>query len=210
MSVIVLVHSDSDSLRLVLERLRLQTVAHMLECVLVTPSHEIAANLSDDLHEMADIQIAPMNPTDSLGVAKAAGVLAATAPVVVFLEDHSLPGSAWAESLMKACERSACAAAAPVVQNANPGTGASWGCFLVYYGQYAFARPQHELKHLPGMHSCYRRGLLLEYGSRLSDLLESELVLHQDLLARGFKLYQCIFRSKLAVDSIRSWPSIPS
>jgi len=197
MSVIVIVYSDSANLRLVLERLQLQSVADELECVFVASDREIAEKVSKNLRKMARIEIAHMNTSESLGIAKAAGVYAATAPLVVFLEDHSVPGSKWAESLLKTCEESRFAAVGPVVQNANPETGASWGCFLVYYGQYAFVRPRHDLRHLPAMHTCYRRELLLEYGDRLPELLESELLLHQDLLARKFQLHQepsaCIY-----------------
>jgi glycosyltransferase involved in cell wall biosynthesis len=190
MSVIIIVYAYSASLRLVLEHLRLQTVAGVLECILVVSCRETAQKISNDLREMAAVQIALMNPAESIGFAKAAGVLAATAPLVVFLEDHSVPGSQWAESLLKASEGSEFAAIGAVVQNANPATGASWGCFLVYYGQYAFVRPRRDLKHLPAMHSCYRRDVLLDYGPRLPELLESESLLHQDLLARNFQLRQ--------------------
>ena len=190
MSVVIVAYSDSVSLRLALQRLQLQTVASELECVLVTTCDKIAADLGSVLQGLASIQTLVMTPIESAGRAKAAGVFAATAALVAFLEDHSFPERAWAESLIKAHHRSPFAVVAPVIRNANPATCASWGCFLVYYGQYMVARPQPELKHLPANHSCYRRSLLLEYGQRLPDLLEAEFVLHQDLLARGFKLSQ--------------------
>ncbi len=107
-----------------------------------------------------------------------------------FLEDHSYPDPLWAESLIRAHENGEFAAVGPVILNANPSTGASWGCFLVYYGHYMWARPQEQLEHLPANHSCYRRGLLLDYGQRLPGLLEAEIVIHHDLLARGYRLFQ--------------------
>jgi len=189
MSVVIIAYNDSASLRLVFERLQLQTVAQMLECVLVTADSETADVLRRNLHGLAGIQTVVMSTIGSAGCAKAAGIAAATAPLVAFLEDHSLPEDNWAESLMKAHE-SDLAAVGPLVQNANPETGASWGCFLVYYGHYMFVRPTNALNHLPANHSCYRRHLLLEYGSRLPDLLEAEFVLHEDLLARGLRIFQ--------------------
>jgi GT2 family glycosyltransferase len=192
MSIVLVVYGESHSLRLVLDRLRLQTAAPVLECVLVATSKEKPAILSQAgaLSGLAAIKVMEMNTIESAGRAKAAGIAAASAPLVALLEDHSLPESDWAELLIRAHETSDYAAVAPVIKNANPGTAASWGCFLVYYGQDMFARSQDELKHLPGNHSCYRRNILLEYKSRLPDLLEAEFVLHQDLRTRGFRLFQ--------------------
>ncbi len=190
MSVVIVAYSDSASLRLVLQRLQLQTAAQMLECVLVTEDSASADDLRPCLHGLAGIRTVVMSAIESAGCAKAAGIAAATAPLVAFLEDHSLPDNNWAESLMKAHETNEFAAVGPLVQNANPETAASWGCFLVYYGPYMFVRSTHQSNHLPANHSCYKRHLLLEYGSRLPDLLEAEFVLHEDLLARGLRIFQ--------------------
>jgi hypothetical protein len=109
---------------------------------------------------------------------------------VAFLEDHSFPEKTCAENLIEAHRRDDFAVVGPVMGNANPISGVSWGCFLVYYGAYMWARPANEVRHLPGNQSCYRRDLLLEYGSRLADVLEAEAVLHEDLLAKGHRLGQ--------------------
>jgi hypothetical protein len=77
-----------------------------------------------------------------------------------------------------------------VVLNANPASSRSWGCFLVFYGQYMRALPPEMVRHLPGNQSCYRRELLLEYGPRLADVLQAEIVLHHELLANGKSLCQ--------------------
>ena len=190
MSVIIVAHCDSANLRLVVERLRLQTAASVLEFVLVTPDDAVASAIGAAGHGLAGVRVVILQAIEDAGSAKAAGIKAAVAPLVAFLEDHSLPANTWAESLIKAHAEGDYAAVGPVVQNANPGTSASWGCFLVYYGQYMFARPQAELRHLPANHTCYRRSVLLEYGPRLSDMMEAEFVLHGDLLDRGLQIRQ--------------------
>jgi hypothetical protein len=43
--------------------------------------------------------------------------------------------------------------------------------------------------HLPGHNSSYKRSILLEYGSELEAMLESESVLHWDLRSKGHQLY---------------------
>jgi hypothetical protein len=189
MSVILVVYRDSPNLRLALERLSAQTAAPLLECLLVTPS-KVGMDWVPPVLQHVRWQIVEGGSVRSAGAAKAAGVAAASAPLVAFLEDHSYPVQAWAESLIRAHEDGDFAAVGSVVLNANPGSSASWGCFLVYYGQYMWAKPQEQLEHLPANHTCYRRDLLLDYGQRLPDLLEVEIMLHRDLLARGHRLCQ--------------------
>jgi hypothetical protein len=95
----------------------------------------------------------------------------------------------WAEALINAHRQGRYAAVGPVVRNANPINARSWGCFLVYYGMYMTASSAGKTRHLPGNHSSYRRDVLLEYGARLPEVLESEIALHGELLARGMALY---------------------
>jgi hypothetical protein len=123
-------------------------------------------------------------------MAKAAGIRAATAPLVALLEDHTFPAPGWAEGLIKAHSLGHYAATGPVVANANPFSWASWGNFLVYYGEVSFAHPDDQIQHLPANHSCYRREVLLQYQEQLPDLLEMEPAFHTFLLARGHRLHQ--------------------
>ncbi len=184
MSVILVAHRYSECLRWALERLRSQTIASELECVIVAPTRTAVEGCEEAARELCCYQVVE-HEVESAGDAKAAGVRAARAPVVVFMEDHSYPDPGWAEALIQAHERGDFAAVGSVVLNANPATSGSWGCFLVYYGQYMRTLPPEKVRHLPGNQSSYRRELLLEYGPRLSDLLQAEIVLHHELLAKG-------------------------
>ncbi len=191
LSVILVVQRDSELLRRVLRDLQKQSVASRLECVLVTRSATDLTDVSKDaLGGALSVRSVEAGHVNTEGGAKAAGVSAARAPLVAFLEDHTFPDPTWAENLLQAHRRDEFAVVGPVVHNANPTSGASWGCFLVYYGPYTWARAESEIEHLPANHSSYRRDLLLDYGSRLPDMLEAEAILHQDLLARGHRLFQ--------------------
>jgi hypothetical protein len=167
-----------------------QTVATELECILVARSRKDVTRASVELEGMAYWQIVETERLESWGAAKAAGVWTAKAPLVAFIEDHSYPHKDWAEAFLKTHRRGNYAAVGPVVLNANPKSNISWGCFLVYYGMYMWARPEEDVRHLAANHSCYRREVLLNYGPRLPDMLEAEIVLHGDLLAKGYKLVQ--------------------
>ena len=189
MSAILVTHRYSECLRWALDRLRAQTIASELECVIVAPARTAVEGCEEAVRDLCGYQVVE-HGVGSAGAAKAAGVRAARAPLVVFMEDHSYPDPGWAEALIKAHERGEFAAVGPVVLNANPATSGSWGCFLVYYGQYMRTLPPQKVRHLPGNQSCYRRELLLEYGPRLADMLQAEIVLHHELLAKGKSLRQ--------------------
>ncbi len=190
LSVVMVVHTDSENFRMALEHLRAQTVLNLLELIIVAPSRK---ELNLDLRTLDGFsthKIVELRTFESEGAAKAAGVMAASAPLIAFVEDHSYPEPFWAEALISAHSRGNLAAVGPVMLNANPHCAIAWGTFLVFYGQWMAAQPQKEIKHLPGNQSCYRRELLLTYHSRLSEMLAAESVLQWDLFARGHLLYQ--------------------
>ncbi|MBP1599557.1 MAG: hypothetical protein H6Q05_4934 [Acidobacteria bacterium] len=190
LSVVVLVPRRSRTLQWALERLNGQTIAGHIECVLVAPTNEETQGALQELGRLAGVQTLHLGEMENEGSAKAAGMRAAKAPLVAFLEDHSFPDASWAEALVGAHDSGKYAVVGPVVRNANPASGASWGCFLVYYGQWMEALPEGALRHLPANHSCYRKDVLIAYGERLPVLLQSESVLHRDLLRKGGRLFQ--------------------
>jgi hypothetical protein len=190
MSIIVVAAGYSECLRWTLDRLRAQTIASELECILVTRSKgglALAADAARGLHSLRVVEDGAM---DDAGRAKAAGVRVAKAPLVAFVEDHSYPDPGWAEALVKAYASAPVAAVGPVVLNANPNSHASWGCFLVYYGMFMQAQAPEHVRHLPGNQSSYRKEVLLAYGSRLPDMMQAEFTLQAELRAAGMALRQ--------------------
>ena len=188
MSVIIVAHRDSGNLRLALARLGSQTIASRLECILVAPPTEDFTPALAQLGGLVPRRVVAMQSMSSGGQAKAAGVVAARAPLVAFMEDHSYPQRDCAETLLQAHESGDYAAVGPLMWNANARNGRSWGCFLAFYSPWLSAPPQDKVDHLPANQSCYRRSILLEYGPRLAQMLEAESVLHADLRAKGRKL----------------------
>jgi hypothetical protein len=190
MSVIVVTETYSECLRWTLDCLSAQSIASELECILVTRAGSGLARATSRMRGLHSHRVIEEETLDDAGKAKARGVWAAAAPLVAFVEDHSYPDPLWAEALVKAYELGSFAAVGPVVLNANPAGYASWGCHLVYYGMYMQARSEEQVRHLPGNQSSYRRAVLLEYGSRLPDMLHAEIELHGELVARGMSLHQ--------------------
>ncbi len=190
MSVIVVAGDYSECLRWTLDHLRAQTIASELECILVTRSKSGVTPAEDAVRGLHSLRVVEDGAMDDAGQAKAAGVRAAKAPLVAFVEDHSYPDPGWAEALVKAYARAPFAAVGPVVLNANPASHVSWGCFLVYYGMYMRAEAPEQIQHLPGNQSSYRKEVLLACGPRLPEMLQAEFTLHAELRARGMALRQ--------------------
>ena len=119
--------------------------------------------------------------------ARAAGIRAATSPVVVLTEDHCWPEPEWAEALLRA-HRGGDTVAGPAVVNANPHTVLSWANFLVEYSEWMFPCSTTTVAHLPGHNSSYKRDVLMALGPDLAPQLEAESLLHWRLHAEGARL----------------------
>ncbi len=185
MSVVVAT-SDRAALEKLLVALRAQTARERLELVIAAPGR---AGIGDaETAGFASAQLVEAEPARSLPAARAAGVRAARAPIVVFAETHSYPDPRWAEALI---DRAAgpWAAVGPAIVSATPDDQCSWGALLVDYGPWVAPVAGGPVADLPGHGSAYRRSLLLGYGDDLERMLEAEWVLHRDLRARGHRLY---------------------
>lgn len=187
LSVVLATPGDFGALRKTLSHLAAQTARDALELVIVTGSRDA---LRPDAHVLASFSrhcIVEIGEVVSLGAANAAGVRAATAPLVVLAEDHCFPDPEWAENLIKAHD-GPWAAVGPAVRNANPVTTVSWADLFIGYGPWLEPVERRDVDFLPGHNSSYKRALLLEYGNRLDALLTVETVLHWELRSKGHRL----------------------
>ncbi len=188
LSAILVTPDGFDSLRRTVQHIAAQSIRESIEVVIVAPSKGALGLDESELRGLQGVRIVEVGELRSNAHGYAAGVREATAPIVVFCEDHSYPGSEWAEALVEA-HRDDFAVVGPVVANANPGSSVSWADFLLGYGPWLDPTPASELDYLPGHNSAYRRDLLMEYGSELDSWLEAESVVHWDLRSRGHRLY---------------------
>jgi GT2 family glycosyltransferase len=188
MSVVVITPDRYETIRRTVEHLQAQTVSRRLELLIVAPS---ASALRDDISQLsgyAQVRVIEIGRIRSTAEANAAGALAASAPVVAFVEEHSYPEPEWARALISAHQQS-WAAVGPVVRNANPGSRMSWTDLIVGYTPWLEFAPAGVVEHLPAHNSSYKREVLLEYEHELEAALAVESVLHWDLRRRGYQLY---------------------
>ncbi len=183
LSAIVLAPRGLDGVRGLLKSLAAQTAASRIEIVFVAPPGFSAAN-DPVLAGVGGHRAVEFEGFDSSAAARAAGVMAAQAPVVAFTEDHCFPEPGWAEALIDA-HRAAWAGVGPVFQNANPATAVSWANLVIEYGEWLDPTHPGERSHIPGHNSAYKRSVLAALGGRLGPRLAHESVLQWELRAAG-------------------------
>jgi hypothetical protein len=184
---VILPTDTYETVRNELAALRAQTVREQLEIVIVTGS---AAGLGprngacEGFHGVTVVEIGELYP---LSRARARGVRAASAPVVLLAESHAYPDRSHCETLIRAHQES-WAVVGPAMWNANPATMRSWSGLYMDYGPWVEASRSGAADVLPGHNSSYKRSVLLEYGDALESMMKSSPRRHADLLARGHRL----------------------
>src|SRR5438874_350553 len=103
MSVVLLTPDGLDTITTTLLHLQAQSARALLEIIIVAPALEAVPRDAPVLQDFAGVVVVPFAALSSAAAAaRAAGVHAARAPVVVFAEDHSFPQPGWADALIRA------------------------------------------------------------------------------------------------------------
>jgi len=163
-----------------------QTISSEIEIVVVCPS-VAALGTPDEPGPWEGLRVVE-HVLLPLGEARAAGIRAAGAEVVVIAETHAFPAPDWAERLVRAHDAS-WVAVMPAVTNANPATALSWSSFLVDYGPWALGSGAREIDDPPTYHASFKRGALLAFGPRLGELLEPGSTLADELRQQGYRFW---------------------
>lgn len=188
LSVILATAGRFPNIRTVWRHLQRQTMAARLEVIVLAPETNDFGMDSAETASFHSVKLIALGRLTPLGLANAAGVRHASAPVIVFAEDHGYPEKGWAEALI-ARHQEDWAAVGPVLKNANPRTATSWSEFLLGYGPWHSDQPGGPAKMLPGHHCSYKKSILLGQGEKLPPLLQAESVLHEALIESGERLY---------------------
>jgi hypothetical protein len=159
-----------ETVRPVVECLRRQTVKDRLELVIIAPRRASLGMSDADGEGLAAVRFVEVGDVNLLAVAGAAGVRAATAPIVVIGETHTYPDPGWGEALIRAHE-GPWAVIVPGFGNANPNGPLSWAIFLLDYGRWLAGLPAGEIALAPTHNSSYKREVLLSIGPALETAL---------------------------------------
>ena len=120
-----------ETIRPVLSALRRQACAREIEPIIVLLGGDVSTVRLEDLSAFPHAKV--VGSVNYLSEARAAGIRAASAPIVFIGETHTYPEPGWAEALLTAFN-SPWAAVVPAIGNANPKRAASWASYLFDYG----------------------------------------------------------------------------
>ena len=186
LSVILPTADNYSTIRRTVHALHAQTVRDRIELVIVSPTDDPGV-VPADVTGFASVMIVNGGPLRTSNISRAAGIRAASAPIVALAEDHCFPDPDWAIALIEA-HRGDWAVVGPVLRNANPRSMTSWANLLLEYYPWVEGAKRAELNDLPGHNSAYRKDLLLAYGDRLEGLFEVEAVIQRDLREKGHRM----------------------
>jgi hypothetical protein len=179
LSVVVIVAGSRERIAGLGRALAQQSIAQDIEVIFVDISQTSTSALSD----IPGIATRVINLPGScdLGAARAEALRQSRAPIVAYLEDHTVPAVGWAAAVVEAFQDEAALAAAYAFTNGSPDTWWYRSVFLVEYGSMAHPLPARPTHLMPANNVAYRRAPLLALGSRLDALLEQDFFLHKAL-----------------------------
>ena len=202
---IVLATDHYETIRPVVECLRRQTVRVQLEIVIVALGGQSLDLDGASLDGFGGVRLIDVRADVQFPAARAAGVRAATAPVVFIGETHSYPDPGWAEALIRA-HHQPWAVVTPGFGNANPDGALSWSIFLLDYGRWLAGLPAGEIAISPTHNVAYKRAVLLELGEALDRALSHSDVLNLHLTSRGHRAY---FEPTARIDHVNVSQPVP-
>ena len=189
MSVVLATPDCYETIQKTIRHLRTQTVKRQLEIIIVAPSASSLHLNESELREFCRVRIVEVGRVTSIGSANAKGIRQARAPIVALAEDHAFPAPGWAEALI-AAHRHPWAAVGAVIRHPNdPKNIIAWADVLIGFGEFLAPGESGVVERLPGNNSSYKREVLLDYGSHLETMMETESLIHMDLRQKGHQLY---------------------
>lgn len=205
LTAIVVIPDNYQTVSRTMDALQNQTAASRMEIVFVVPAAAgvtIPSGLDEHFCRVQIVEISNL----LLAPALAEGVRCARAPVVVFTEDHAFPAPNWAERLIAAHEKPF-AAVGPAMRNADSTSLVGRADFYMGYGKWAEPIASGTFDFLMEHNSSYKRDVLLAYGPRLDEWLESETVMQFDLAKSGhtFWLEGTTYTAHVCFGQWRPW-----
>ncbi len=187
LSVIAITGSDRGRADRLLAALAGQTASSDIEAIIIDLASGGSTEITppDGIHTL----ILRRPGSGDWGGARADGVRQARAPLVAFLEDHTVPSPGWAGEVVRAfagCGKD-CTAICYAFTNGSPDTYFYRSVFMTEYGALAHPLSEGPAPTSTANNIAYRRDALLALGTRMDSLLEMDFFL-QRVLGRDFRV----------------------
>src|SRR5688572_4286713 len=153
---VVLVSDRYSTVELVDKAFGAQIPLSDLEIVLVLPVGSVDEADKSQLERFGAFKIVALPSVLPMPPARAAGVRAATAPIIFIGETHSFPRRGFTAAVIAAHE-GPWDIVVPGLDNANPDLPGSWGSLMLDYGYWMSGLPAAEVASGPTWNASYKR-----------------------------------------------------
>ena len=159
------------TLRPVVARLLSQRDPSRIEVIVVANRGGLTGLEAAELRAFGRVQGIEVESTVQMYAARAAGIRAATAPLVFIGETHSFPCEGWLDALLEALD-GPLPILLPSITNACPKSLIGWATYLLDYSRLRPELPRGEVGSGLGHNTAYQTHLLLALGDRLDLALD--------------------------------------
>ena len=159
------------TLRPVFARLLSQRDPSRIEVIVVANRGGLTGLDAPELRAFGRVQGIEVESTVQMYAARAAGIRAATAPIVFIGETHSFPCEGWLDALLEALD-GPFPILLPSITNACPKSLIGWATYLLDYSSLRPELPRGEVGSGVGHNAAYPTALLLALGDRLDLALD--------------------------------------
>lgn len=166
----VVVTDHYRTIRRVAERLAAQTAKDQIEVIVVAPKGQDLGLDTSILSGFAAFRTVLLESIWPMSIARAAGVRAATAPVIFIGETHSFPHAGFCATLIEA-QTDPWDVVVPGLLNGNPASPLSWAAFLMDYGGWLNELPGGAIQGGPTWNVGYRRDVIMAMDGALTTAL---------------------------------------
>jgi len=177
------------TIRGVVRAVRASTIASSVELIIVCPSEQLLALDRAETDGIGAVRIVEVPTVIPLSPPRAAGVRAASCPLVFIGETHSYPKPDCLEALVTTLENGDFDAVAPIIENANPQKAMSWAGLMLTYRHWLEPAGRGEIEVLSTYNACFRRERLLAFGDRLTAMMDYGSGLDAHLRSTGGRLF---------------------
>lgn len=184
LSVLLVNKYGPERLHRIFAALAAQTIANQLEVIVVSPF----APPASEGYPFAGLHHVLFGPIETMGPARAAGVMACCTPYLVFAEDHCFPQPDCAEAMLRRLKEGY-TGVGPVVLNHNPLTWISQADYCLNYGSFGPQQRGGPVQTIAPHQSAYQTAALQQLNIDLPGLLELDTHLVSRLHADGARFH---------------------
>ena len=183
----LVVTDTAETIARLLDALRQQTIRDRLELVIACPSERELELRPEQVEGIGIVKVVEVAGIAPIEPAQAIAVRTATAPLFMIGETHAYPAPDALEVFAAAFDDPSVGGVAPMLENANPGSAASWASLMATYGR-SIGGEHRDVELMSRHNTAYRRELFDYPGADLAFKLQNGGGADADIRARGFRL----------------------